>query len=149
MKRYLYGIMVPFIIGALSLYGCKAKPKEAPVVEMPAAEETLDFTLPARSSGEEPVSAVKTADLNETTAFEETFDNSTVSSSQSAEVSSVPTPQEIQKALKNAGLYTGAIDGVIGPKTKEAIKQFQKDNNLTVDGVVGKQSWSRLKKYLD
>ncbi len=31
----------------------------------------------------------------------------------------------------------------------EAIKAFQKANGLKVDGVVGRATWARLKKYLD
>jgi len=59
-----------------------------------------------------------------------------------------PTVQEIQIALKNAGYYTGAIDGKIGPKTKKAIEEFQKANNLKVDGIVGPKTWALLSKYL-
>jgi hypothetical protein len=56
---------------------------------------------------------------------------------------------DVQKALHNAGYEIGAIDGKIGPKTKKAIQNFQKENNLTVDGVVGKKTWALLKLYLD
>lgn len=54
-----------------------------------------------------------------------------------------------QKALKNAGFPVGPIDGKMGPKTKKAIKDFQKTNNLTVDGIVGIKTWSKLKPYLN
>jgi peptidoglycan hydrolase-like protein with peptidoglycan-binding domain len=60
----------------------------------------------------------------------------------------LPSSKEIQTALKNAGLYEGAIDGKIGPKTQEAIKKFQQENNLKVDGKVGPKTWAVLKKYL-
>ncbi|MCK9574127.1 MAG: peptidoglycan-binding protein [Candidatus Omnitrophica bacterium] len=59
-----------------------------------------------------------------------------------------PTSEDIQKALKNAGLYTGSIDGKIGPKTKKAIEQFQSTNGLTVDGKVGAKTWEKLGVYL-
>lgn len=59
------------------------------------------------------------------------------------------TPKSIQTALKNAGFYAGAIDGKIGRKTKEAIKEFQKANSLKSDGVVGKQTWLKLQKHLE
>ena len=36
-----------------------------------------------------------------------------------------------------------------GKTTKKAIKEFQKANGLTTDGIVGKQTWLRLKKYLN
>jgi len=51
-------------------------------------------------------------------------------------------------ALKNAGFYDGAVDGKIGSKTKEGIKAFQKANNLTADGVVGRGTWVKLKNHL-
>jgi len=58
-----------------------------------------------------------------------------------------PTNMEIQTALKNAGYYSGSVDGKIGPKSKKAIKDFQKANNLTMDGKVGPKTWEALSKY--
>lgn len=57
--------------------------------------------------------------------------------------------RQIQIALKNAGFYQGAIDGKIGPKTKEAIKAFQKANGLNPDGIVGRRTWEKLSKHLN
>ncbi|OPY89354.1 MAG: Zinc D-Ala-D-Ala carboxypeptidase precursor [Smithella sp. PtaU1.Bin162] len=57
--------------------------------------------------------------------------------------------RQIQKALKNAGYYQGAIDGKIGPKTKEAILKFQRAKGLKADGVVGKKTSAALNRYLD
>ena len=37
-------------------------------------------------------------------------------------------------------------DGYFGPITTSAVKQFQSANNLTVDGVVGAQTWAALAK---
>lgn len=59
------------------------------------------------------------------------------------------TPEQIQTALKSAGFYSGELDGKIGPKTRDAIKEFQKANELKVDGKVGRQTWSKLQKYLE
>jgi peptidoglycan hydrolase-like protein with peptidoglycan-binding domain len=58
------------------------------------------------------------------------------------------TPENIQQALKNAGLYDGSIDGKIGPKTKRAIEEFQRQNDLQVDGKVGQKTWEKLKVFL-
>ncbi len=57
--------------------------------------------------------------------------------------------KEVQIALKNSGYYDGIIDGKLGKKSVSAIKEFQKDFNLKVDGVVGRQTWSEMKKYLE
>ena len=57
--------------------------------------------------------------------------------------------QQIQTALKAAGIYNGAIDGKIGPATKRAIEQFQTSNNLKADGKVGPKTWAALERYLN
>lgn len=44
----------------------------------------------------------------------------------------------LQKALK---LYP---DGIFGKLTEEAVKEFQKANSLTADGVVGSKTWAIL-----
>jgi len=59
-----------------------------------------------------------------------------------------PTHKQIQIALKNAGYYEGAINGKLGKKTRQAVKEFQKANNLTADGHVGPKTWSLLKEHL-
>ena len=56
--------------------------------------------------------------------------------------------EQVQTALKNAGYYSGVIDGKIGNQTKKAISKFQADNDLKSDGVVGKQTWEALESYL-
>jgi peptidoglycan hydrolase-like protein with peptidoglycan-binding domain len=58
------------------------------------------------------------------------------------------TKKDIQKALKNAGYYDGAIDGKIGPKTRAAIKAFQGDKGLKEDGIPGSQTKEKRAKYL-
>lgn len=35
-------------------------------------------------------------------------------------------------------------DGKFGAKTEEAVKAFQRDNGLTPDGVIGKNTWNAL-----
>ena len=56
---------------------------------------------------------------------------------------------DIQRALKNAGYYNGTIDGKIGSGSKQAIRDFQKDHQLKVDGIIGKRTWEELKSYLN
>lgn len=36
------------------------------------------------------------------------------------------------------------MDGILGNETFKKVKEYQEQNNLTVDGVVGKNTWNRL-----
>lgn len=50
----------------------------------------------------------------------------------------------VQDKLRRWGYYTGSVDGIYGPKTKEAVKYFQRKNGLTADGIVGKKTFEAL-----
>ena len=54
-----------------------------------------------------------------------------------------------QKFLDKKGYDVGDIDGISGPKTKEAIKSFQKDKGLKIDGKVGKNTIAELLSKLN
>ena len=56
--------------------------------------------------------------------------------------------QQIQTALKNAGLYQGNVDGKLGPASKRAVQAFQQAQGLKVDGKVGPKTWAALEPYL-
>jgi peptidoglycan hydrolase-like protein with peptidoglycan-binding domain len=36
------------------------------------------------------------------------------------------------------------VDGIFGPDTEAAVRAFQQDENLSVDGIVGKNTWTAL-----
>lgn len=57
--------------------------------------------------------------------------------------------REIQKALRNTGFYSGPVDGILGPVSRNAIKEYQVLHELVPDGVVGPKTWSTLRLYLD
>lgn len=51
----------------------------------------------------------------------------------------------LQWLLNHTTDYTsGIVDGIFGTKTLAAVRQFQQANGLTVDGVVGKNTWKKL-----
>lgn len=52
--------------------------------------------------------------------------------------------KEVQKRLKKWGYYNGAVDGVYGAKTRQAVIAFQKKNGLKADGIVGKSTYKAL-----
>ncbi len=52
--------------------------------------------------------------------------------------------KEVQRRLKNWGYYSGALDGIFGSGTRQAVIVFQKKNGLTADGIVGKATYAAL-----
>ena len=54
------------------------------------------------------------------------------------------TVKKIQQKLKNWGYYFGAVDGIYGSKTVEAVKYFQRKNKLYVDGKAGPKTLAAM-----
>ncbi len=52
--------------------------------------------------------------------------------------------RKIQQKLNELGFDCGAADGIMGPKTEEAIKEFQKSKGLEPDGIVGPKTKEAL-----
>ncbi|MGM0446408.1 MAG: peptidoglycan DD-metalloendopeptidase family protein [Bacillota bacterium] len=52
--------------------------------------------------------------------------------------------KEVQSLLSKVG-YDIDADGIYGYRTKEIVKDFQLNNNLTVDGIVGDNTYNKLK----
>jgi len=46
---------------------------------------------------------------------------------------------QVQQRLAKAGYYEGEVDGIIGEGTRRAIRDYQRDNDLTVDGRIGNE----------
>lgn len=49
-----------------------------------------------------------------------------------------------QMFLNLNGYDCGAADSIFGPKTEKAVKKWQKDHNLVVDGIIGVRTWASL-----
>ncbi|TCL89873.1 GH24 family phage-related lysozyme (muramidase) [Rhizobium sp. PP-WC-2G-219] len=54
------------------------------------------------------------------------------------------TTLDIQSELQRRGYYKGVLDGLNGPQTDYAIKQFQSANGLVRDGDVGPKTLAKL-----
>lgn len=52
----------------------------------------------------------------------------------------------LQRLLNATGHVCGSSDGIFGVKTVAGVKSFQKAEGIEVDGVVGKDTWTRLLK---
>ena len=56
---------------------------------------------------------------------------------------------KMQKALVALGYNTGGTDGKFGPTTEKAVRQFQQNNGITVDGLAGSATLTLLYKQAE
>jgi hypothetical protein len=52
--------------------------------------------------------------------------------------------RELISNLTCVGYYSGVNDGIFGSSTERAVRNFQRNNGLTVDGIAGTQTIERL-----
>lgn len=51
-----------------------------------------------------------------------------------------------QDDLNTLGYRTGGLDGIFGAKTQEAVRNYQRSRGLSVDGIVGCNTWRSLQE---
>ena len=54
--------------------------------------------------------------------------------------------KSLQKKLSQIGYSVGSIDGKFGPTTEQALKRFQKNRGIKVDGIFGTETAKELKR---
>ena len=136
-------LVISVFVLTVSFYGCGKKQQALEDMQQPMSMETL--------------ANMNSASTNESKVFEPKVETIvTAAPVPQAKLGPLPpagpykpTVNEIQTALKNAGFYSGTVDGKIGPNTKKAITEFQKSQGLVVDGKVGPKTWDVLIKYLN
>ena len=145
--------MLALMIGLIALSGCATKKTEKKVDTVQAQVNAMtDELVRLDQSLQDTRAALQTQEGKGGVS-----ESGAVSSGEGAAVGGMyRTPSgfeipsvNIQKALKKAGYYNGAIDGKVGPGTRDAIAAFQKDNGLKADGVCGRGTWAKLKSYLE
>lgn len=55
--------------------------------------------------------------------------------------------KQLQRFLNWYGKYGLKVDGSYGPKTKSAVKAFQRGNGLSADGIYGPKTYAKAKSY--
>ena len=55
--------------------------------------------------------------------------------------------EEVKKLQQQLGMPAAEQDGIFGPKTERAVRTFQQNAGIQVDGIVGRQTQSTLLKY--
>lgn len=57
--------------------------------------------------------------------------------------------KKLQARLKQLGFDPGPLDGDFGPQTVAAVRKFQADRGIRVDGIVGPETWGKLNIVVD
>ncbi|MBU0547682.1 MAG: peptidoglycan-binding protein [Candidatus Omnitrophica bacterium] len=132
----LLGLILVFVV---SLSGCSTTRRNKDL-EIQGLRNQISALETERSAKVEEVDSEQILDKSS--------EMSLGSLDKAGELKDRPSARQIQAALKNAGYYQGVIDGKLGRQSRQAIRDFQKANNLSVDGKVGKKTWAALKEYL-
>ena len=51
-----------------------------------------------------------------------------------------------QDDLNTLGYNTGGLDGIFGARTQEAVRSYQQKVGLSVDGIIGCNTWRSLQE---
>ena len=60
-----------------------------------------------------------------------------------------PLVEFIQNILIKLGLLNSKIDGIYGTETQKSVIDFQKQNKIIADGIVGQNTWNVLIPYIN
>lgn len=61
-------------------------------------------------------------------------------------LSPVASNKGVQQRLQNLGFDCGPIDGIVGPRTRGAVRGFQEKSGVAADGVIGPGTRALLKE---
>jgi len=134
------------------LAGCTAR---SPSTEEPSAAVTeaveSDSGAVAAATQEPPVAAVEAESVVADVPTDQSINN--VASSDNARPA-VSEPQQpsydnadviwIQQRLKDLGYYDGPVDGSVGKATRRAVRDYQRDQDVTADG----QPTTELREFM-
>jgi g-D-glutamyl-meso-diaminopimelate peptidase len=54
----------------------------------------------------------------------------------------------LQLGLERAGYNVGQKDGIFGSRTEEALRSFQRDHQIAVDGIAGVETMGKIRQYI-
>ncbi len=154
MNKNIYSVIIIFsIVGIFLISGCAKKEAADSDFTPPEDVSTITSSVSGQDAMQEGVAQqVNTQAEGVSISQDAQIPQETTSAiEQQASIDTqfpLPTPI-IQEALKNCGLYSGEIDGKLGPMTKKAIEDFQRNNGLEIDGRVGPKTWQKLSAYIN
>ncbi len=75
-----------------------------------------------------------------------TTSKETTTTASAAEEATIRFDKTVQQQLADVGCHPGTVDGVMGPHTDAAIREFQQAAGLEVDGELGPETEAALEK---
>ena len=148
-----YGRMMGWMVMGLFVSGCATGPNNQAMSRLQSQvgmlEERVSQLEHSSATAMAPAPAETAANPEASSMPAAAPEASKPASHHAATKYSKPSTREVQQALKNDGLYQGAIDGKMGPATEDAVKQFQHAQGLKEDGILGRHTWAKLRPYLD
>jgi hypothetical protein len=60
-------------------------------------------------------------------------------------VDDIRATRVLQIVLQSYGMYSGPLDGRYLPSTQKAVREFQQNSSVGIDGLVGPKTWNALK----
>lgn len=131
LKPTFAALVVPATL-ALGLAGCQAPPPATAPAPAPAPVAQPAAPAPADASVAAPAVAPADSPPSPAPATE-------------APADTPMTVQEAQQRLVALGYRPGPVDGKSGPKTREALRLFQKDSGLKVTGSLDPETIRQLR----
>lgn len=121
-------------------YGFMDSKTDAPVIVTDAYSKLVAY---ATMEGIARVAGLKKKAVQEEAPKEEQTQGYSLSFPYLQEGDTGEAVRSLQQLLTAKG-YSCVDDGIFGPKTKQAVEQYQKKQGLAADGIVGEKTMSRL-----
>ena len=146
------GLFTVVLLAVFIISGCGTVPKQykEEVTEIKSRVDTLESrvdSVESKQSYVERLAGDRSQNIKE-------FESARTGRAPASNVSVKPKynrtagkTKMVQTCLRNAGFYEGKIDGIRGKMTRKAIRDFQRANGLSADGVVGPKTWEVLRGY--
>ena len=115
-------------------FGLEDEISEQEEAQMQQQQED-EFSLEDEFADSEEIGQQQHAELEQQTAQEKPWADQQIS---------LNKVKEIQDSLNNKGFSAGSVDGLIGPETQSALKNFQEANNLTASGELDQETIDAL-----
>jgi peptidoglycan hydrolase-like protein with peptidoglycan-binding domain len=109
-----------------------------------STQSNAGYTPPASSQAQAAPSMAPRAKAQTSSQMEQSGTSTARMTSRNAPGADRQEIMQAQQKLQSDGLYKGKIDGIAGPRTRQAVMAFQKENGLKQTGQLDQQTLAQL-----